>query len=59
MLPFLARLLQLAADLSSRAKLAIAQQALGVSMTTADKRVKRGPYPLTWENLSKSRLEQP
>ncbi|HIE1458425.1 hypothetical protein VPH47_12645 [Stenotrophomonas sp. WED208] len=32
---------------------------LGVSMTTADKRVKRGPYPLTWENLSKSRLEQP
>ena len=32
---------------------------LGVSMTTADKRVKRGPYPLTWSNLSKSRLEQP
>ncbi len=31
---------------------------LGVSMTTADTRVKRGPYPLTWANLSKSRLEQ-
>lgn len=36
----------------------IAEQ-LGFSLTTADSRVKRGPYPLTWENLSKSRLEQP
>lgn len=36
----------------------IAEQ-LGVSKTTADKRVRRGPYPLTWANLSKPRLEQP
>ncbi|QDL27895.1 hypothetical protein [Stenotrophomonas maltophilia] len=32
---------------------------LGVSKTTADKRVRRGPYPLTWVSLSKPRLEQP
>ncbi|HDS1129582.1 TPA: hypothetical protein QDZ99_003589 [Stenotrophomonas maltophilia] len=29
---------------------------LGVSMTTADTRVKRGPYPLTWESLRMARL---
>lgn len=29
---------------------------LGVSMTTADARVKRGPYPLTWESLRMARL---
>lgn len=29
---------------------------LGVSMTTADTRVKRGPYPLTWESLLLARL---
>ncbi|WP_049460335.1 MULTISPECIES: hypothetical protein [Stenotrophomonas] len=29
---------------------------LGVSMTTADARVKRGPYPLTWESLRQARL---
>lgn len=29
---------------------------LGVSMTTADTRVKRGPYPLTWESLRFARL---
>ncbi|WP_242883591.1 leucine zipper domain-containing protein [Stenotrophomonas maltophilia] len=29
---------------------------LGVSMTTADTRVKRGPYPLTWESLRQARL---
>lgn len=29
---------------------------LGVSMTTADKRVRRGPYPLTWESLHLVRL---
>lgn len=28
----------------------------GVSMTTADTRVKRGPYPLTWESLRMARL---
>lgn len=29
---------------------------LGVSMTTADTRVKRGPYPLTWKSLRLARL---
>lgn len=29
---------------------------LDVSKTTADKRVKRGPYPLTWESLRLARL---
>lgn len=29
---------------------------LGVSMTTADTRVKRGPYPLTCESLRLARL---
>ncbi len=29
---------------------------LGVSMTTADTRVKRGPYPLSWESLRMARL---
>lgn len=29
---------------------------LGVSMTTTDARVKRGPYPLTWESLRRARL---
>ncbi len=32
---------------------------LGVSLTTADKRVKRGPYPLTWESLRQARLPDP
>ncbi|HHA2711301.1 TPA: helix-turn-helix transcriptional regulator [Stenotrophomonas maltophilia] len=32
---------------------------LGVSRSTAYDRIKRGPYPLTWANLSKPRLEQP
>ncbi|HDS1187390.1 helix-turn-helix domain-containing protein [Stenotrophomonas maltophilia] len=32
---------------------------LDVSRSTAYDRIKRGPYPLTWANLSKPRLEQP
>lgn len=32
---------------------------LGVSMTTVDTRLKCGPYPVTWANLSKLRLERP
>ncbi|HHA2689908.1 TPA: helix-turn-helix domain-containing protein [Stenotrophomonas maltophilia] len=31
---------------------------LDVSRSTAYDRIKRGPYPLTWANLSKPRLEQ-